>query len=230
MVPALLGVEAIGGHFWTLEVELIFYVIVALLFWVFGVLRKAGVILTYLIVIVWCLSWSSPPEENGYWLRLSVFLSIMFYGACCRELMKSECSSDSQEHCFPRAISLGVITGLVSIWPIQGAYFGFLENDVYQVKAGATMLMAILGFLFWVLVGRVRIEWLSRVGRWTYSAYLFHWLVLYSILSKLTTYMNGWPLLLYIVLVLGLSFGVGALAYRWIEQPSDRLGKRIAGG
>jgi len=228
MFPSLFGVSAIGGHFWTLEVELIFYIIVALLFGVFRTLCRTIVVPAYLIIIVWCLSWDSPPEKQGYWIRLPIFLSIMFYGTCCRELMKENLSFIHKKTSYYRASMIGFVTAIVSTWPIQGIYFGFIENDFYQVKAGFVMLASILGFLFWVLFFRMQIEWLSRVGRWTYSAYLFHWLILYSILSKFSAYLRGWPLPLYIVLVLGISFGVGAIAYRWIEQPSDRLGRRFS--
>jgi len=41
--------------------------------------------------------------------------------------------------------------------------------------------------------------------------------------------LEGWPLLFYIVVFLPLCFALGTAAYRWIEQPSDRIGKRIAG-
>jgi len=229
MIPNLLGVAAIGGHFWTLEVELLFYVIVGMLFVAFGSLRIMVVIPAYLLVVVSCLSWDRPPEVEGYWLRLPLFFSIMFYGACCREIVKNEGVFGRQKYHFHRVITLGAITGLVSIWPLQGAYFGFIENDFYQIKAAFVMLTAILGFLFWAVFIRVKIGWLARAGRWTYSVYLFHWLVLYSLLSKITTYMSGWPLPVYITLVLGVSFGIGAMAYRWIEQLSDRIGKRIVG-
>jgi len=130
---------------------------------------------------------------------------------------------------FYRAIALGLVTGLGTVWPMQAGVLAILENDFFQMKAAFVMLFSILGFLFWVLFLRVNIGWLARVGRWTYSTYLFHWVVLYPILSETLSHLVGWILAFYIIVSLGISFGVGAIAYRWLEQPSDRIGKRIAG-
>jgi len=230
MFPSLFGVRGIGGHFWTLEIELIFYLATTILFLVFGSLKWRVVFPVYVLTAVWCFSWPHPPEESGYWIRLPLFLLLMFYGACCREIMRIQWASDHRAHRFYRAIALGIVTALGAIWPMQAGVLAILENDFYQLKAASVMFFSILGFLFWVLFLRVNIEWLARVGRWTYSTYLFHWVVLYPILSKTLSHLVGWTLSFYIIVSLGISFGFGAIAYRWLEQPSDRIGKRIAEG
>ncbi|WP_082780773.1 acyltransferase family protein [Cephaloticoccus primus] len=226
MFPGLFGISSVGSYFWTLEVELFFYVIVAVAFLIFGRLSTKLTVALFTTSLAWCWAWPNLPGAGGYWIRLSVFLALMFFGASCRTFVqKKGYWSLGRVQVSIRAILIGVATGLVSIWPVQGAYFSFLSGELYHVKAAVVILAAILGFLFWVVLTPVRISWLARVGRWTYSTYLFHGVALYLLPGRFV----GWSLPAYVAGALVLSFSLGGLLYRWIEQPSDRIGKRLSG-
>jgi len=218
MFPSLVGVGFIAGHFWTLEIELAFYVILASS-WGGG----GGLLLIFIVVIG--LLWASPHffDTGGHWGDKVSFLTLMFFGALCREVMSSKLGR------MGRVLALGVITNLVCLYHLEEAIFDFLHRGYLRVNFPVIVLSAIFCFLFWVILRPVRLQWLAKVGRSTYSTYLFHWIIVYSLLAPMRKYLEVWMWPIYTAVAIVLSLLFGSLAYRWIEQPSDRIGKRIAG-
>jgi len=228
------GAEA-WTHFWTLEVELVFYIFVGGLFLMFGRLGWWVTFFSYLLMGV-----ASAPYFLIYpisWNTLLPHLAVMFWGATCREVLHLDASSLRFWNVGRkgRAILLGLITApLVSGGGLL-IYKGLTIDLVPSGKLigwGISLIIGVLGFLFWVILWRVTLfSWLATVGRWTYSTYLFHAIVLWggARLANLLLggMLRGAPLVVYMVLMLILCFSVGAVAYRWIEQPSDRIGKRL---
>jgi len=224
-------------HFWTLEIELFFYVLVAGLFISFG--RIGGWVTFFAYSLISGLAAPYFLIYPIFWNSLLPHLAVMFWGATCREILYSDISD------WPflnfkgkgRAFLIGLVTAPI----ISGAsiliYRGITLYGPISwsgvLGLGVSLLIAILGFLFWVVVARpVRFGWLSTVGRWTYSTYLLHAIVLWGIGKAVHLFpvLGGQSLLLYIFLALVLSFTVGAVAYRWIEQPSNRVGKWLTRG
>jgi len=233
MLPSLARPEA-WTHFWTLEVELIFYVLVAGLFLSFG--RIGGWVTFFAYILIGGLAAPYFLIYPIFWNSLYPHLAVMFWGAACREILNTDISR------FPllnfngkgRAVLIGLVTGPLisggSILVYKGITMG-PEWGASLRELGITLIVAILGFLFWVVVTRpVQVGWLSIAGRWTYSTYLLHTIVLWGAVN-LTRFFGGmWlgkPMPVYAAAVLVPCFAVGAVAYRWIEQPSDKMGKRL---
>jgi len=223
MLPSLLGGKGlVQSHFWTLEVELVFYLILAALFFIFGRLGRGVVFIFYLISIGFYIGLLGDVRGANYWERFPLYIATMFYGASCRIIMQHYSPVSSK---WKRSTLLGVATGLLVIWPAKTAYFGLMESSVYQLESSVLLLLVISSFLIWVIIRPVKIEWLSHIGRWTYSVYLLH-LSVRRFLGASLEWLPHWA---YITVVIVISFALGAAAYRWIEQPSDRIGKRLAG-
>jgi len=236
MLPSAARVENALGHFWTLEVELLFYMLLAVLFLALGRLGLIRIVLTYSVILGVLWIWPALPMEKGLWRRLPLFFSIMIWGAACREIIRLDFSSWLRlglPDGMMRAMVVGGFTGLLMAWPLCNIYFGFIDEDRELVRQFSVLSLSIIIFLFWVILRPMRIRCLARVGRWTYSVYLWHMMPIHAaVLSAQSGVFNGlrgWPLPIYIVVFLPLCFALGAAAYRWIEQPSDRIGKRIAG-
>lgn len=235
MIPSLGSVTSAAGHFWTLEVELVFYTIVAALFLLLGKLGWKVIVPIFILIGGWYVEWPKFPLEE-HWKSIILYLAVMFWGACCREIMQFDFSRwvEPARENLVRSIAIGLASGLLLIRPLKSAYFALLEGDASLLEFGASSSLAILLFLFWVVLTPVHSAVLARVGRWTYSAYLLHAVVFYSALRIITkwdlTFFHGWPLIFYVLVMIGLCFGVGGLAYKWIELPSDRAGKTLTGG
>ncbi|MBE34053.1 MAG: hypothetical protein CMI16_00550 [Opitutaceae bacterium] len=234
MIPSLGGETSAAGHFWTLEVELVFYLIVAALFLMIGKLGWKVIIPVYTLVGAWYVEWPIFPLEE-HWRSIVLYLAVMFWGACCREIMQFDFGNwvRSTRVNLARAIGLGLASGLVLVRPLKSAYFAVIEGNASLLGFGASSSLAILLFLFWVILTPVHSTFLARFGRWTYSTYLLHAVVFYSVLWIIEkwglSFLQGWHLMVYVLTLIVLCFGIGGLAYQWIELPSDRVGKRLSG-
>jgi peptidoglycan/LPS O-acetylase OafA/YrhL len=80
---------------------------------------------------------------------------------------------------------------------------------------------------------RWRQAWLQRWGRWSYSMYLSHFLVLGALAAAWSAAgleRRGYGLLLMLPAALLLTSALSALTHRWIEQPLFALARRLTGG
>ncbi|WP_082782588.1 acyltransferase family protein [Cephaloticoccus capnophilus] len=243
MLPSLRRFAGLGWahgflHFWTLEVELIFYITLAFLFMIFGRLRLRLLLFGY-ISLVLCTTWGAFPVGAAPQYSPIPSIMVMFWGAVCREILRFDFSKYTEfvpmkGVNWSRSLAIGLVTApLVIIGLYYFIYGGSNEWGRVETRFGLSLLFAVIGFLFWVVLTPIRINWLSAVGRWTYSTYLFHFLIIIGVRNfiasnnpgGLSFILHGWPLPVYVVGLLVLCFAVGAVAYRWIEQPSDRVGK-----
>jgi len=230
MIPRYLGSMLLSPHFWTLEVEFVFYAVSALLFLLVGHLRWCVLLLAYSLCGIGVIF----PSAMSGWLHAEC-LMVMFWGACCREVLQIDfsrwnCLAPIKGVKWVRATVLGLLTGVLVFCPLGGIYFGFYEQDYPQIRDGLALTCAALGFLFWVILRPVRVSWLSCVGRWTYSTYLLHFGVMTTFLRVFRLFSIENPSsvpMIFPSIVIVASFTVGAVAYRWIEKPSDRIGKRL---
>jgi len=231
MLPSL-GVSGHGfHHFWTLEVELVFYFLIAALFALFGRLGWKVLLPVYLLLVALKVRKVVTPDVVINYDTMIPCLVVMFWGGICRETLLFDFScfqwlAPRRGVNWARSSALGVVSGMT---------MAVLLMSYSRVRGGGRAhelvgIFGILGFLFWVILTPIRIDWLSRVGRWTYSTYLFHFLVIVIVRSLLNMPKYGDSSLVpsfFSGLCLLVSFALGALAYRWIERPSDQIGKQL---
>jgi len=220
MFPSLGGGKPIAGHFWTLEVELAFYLMIAAVFLFLGRIRWGGVLFIYASILSFPVVF---PSWTGALKDIIGFFPLMLFGTLCREVMFSR-------RWVSRILGLSVIAFLICIPYLEEFSFDVMSRGELRLNFPLIALAAIFTFLFWVVFMPAKIHLLAKVGRATYSIYLFHWMIVYYLFRPLLGYFTAswmWPF--YVGLAVGVSILVGAVAYRWIEQPSDRIGKRLAG-
>jgi len=220
-------------HFWTLEVELVFYLLIAVLFLVFGRLGWKVLVPGYLLLIALAVRNAIASDSVLDYDTMLPCIVVMFWGGLCREIFRFDFSrwqwvTPKRGVDWARSVALGFASGMTLIvLLINYSAVREMTGRSYELAG----FLSVLGFLFWVVLTPVKIRWLSHIGRWTYSTYLLHILTI-KYTAKLISNFPGfaelpYASLLFIGLCLLGSFAVGALAYRWIEQPSDRIGKRL---
>ena len=96
-------------------------------------------------------------------------------------------------------------------------------GQAYQHTVGLMIWPILLAILMVQLIAqsdRPAWNWIDReplntMGRWSYAAYLWHWLVDYILVSRFTTV----PLLAKLPLAILPSFGIAALSHYSVERP-----------
>ena len=227
MIPIEWNRRQMMGHYWTLEVELIFYAVVLLLFWS-GRLSSSRTIAWAVVALAigWPLLGRLPYGElivrrNAVWEFLSYFLSVMFWGSLVRR--RIEPGAPRQRIDWP----LVVVSAIVFGRPVIAILFG--SPTVHQEDWRGTFLGLVLLLAFLRVPGhRARpFVWLGTIS---YSLYLVHPAIFYPLFRFARD--SAWdrlPLLAWIVISMGLSIAVAGLLYRVVELPSNRFARHLVG-
>jgi len=231
MLPRLGVEEHAFSQFWTLEVELVFYVLIAALFFIFGRLGWKVLLPSYLLLVVLAVRKVTAPNAALDYDTMLPHLVVMFWGALCREILRLDFSrwqwlAPKRGINWARSAALGMPSGITTIVLLM-YYSGTRKTGRSYELAG---LFSILGFLFWIILTPARLRLLAKVGCWTYSTYLLHGSVLFISRSifDISFFRESYRIPpLFPILSLVASFTLGALAYRWVEQPSDQIGKQL---
>jgi len=229
LFPNIFDEELVFGHFWALEVIVLSYVLVSMLFLLFGKLRMRVLFPVYVFFLYLSFSGGGLPSSSKNWQNSPLFLSLFFFGACLREVMKFK----SARLCFSyRSIGIGLISGLILLLPVYNIVIGLSLGEDERVRQFCHYGMWVLAFLFGAILTPFNSAILARLGRSSYSTYLWHILiidrVMASINSGIAGFLVGWSLPCYVVVMLIISLAFGEFVYQWVEQPIGRLGKKIA--
>jgi peptidoglycan/LPS O-acetylase OafA/YrhL len=228
MLETLFDVTPAIGLYWTLAVELVFYVCCVLLVLAGSITnyRRIGALVLVLIAIHVLAVALTVRNGMSVWLVPTYWclhLAIMFWGTLYRAYQRGEATGPFESFCV-----LGVAAFFVVIYPLT---FTFVFNMSYELTIGYS-----LGVLLFIVGTRVvRLEWrpLAWLGLVSYSIYLFHPVVFSAALRWLVLQPNdswwrSWHLGFYVLAILLLTIGVAALVYKLVERPSIRFGRRLA--
>ncbi|MBK1878212.1 acyltransferase [Pelagicoccus mobilis] len=218
------------GLYWTLEIELVFYVFVAALYLAFTRHRLLACLLGFALSYT---LWQSKLlwEYQGNLPILGDLLSIMFTTAtlrCVCELDTDPFFGKTNYHKLAAKALLGVMVYLTLSPFLSGIQKGFLTGEAPWFGYGWGHALGIGLFALFFLL-KPTPSWLASAGRTTYSAYLFHAIV-FDLVAKLWTNAELPQVRLELLLALctTLTFALAHLCYRYIEKPSIHLGRRLA--
>lgn len=225
MVPSLWGEPFVMGHYWTLEVELAFYFACGLLYLIFGRIN--------LVVALASLALAFVAKRHGWlsgtpdhWPFATLDLAIMFWGCCCRLAYDGAFPGWLGKNRQLVGVLLVAATSVIVLWePLRLLWSGYARNLAGHRRLGWGYSLGIVSFLVWVLVARVRVRLLERLGKGTYSIYLLHPVVFYVafklVRGKELAAFEGMHLGVYLAVLVPLCVAVGMLGYYLIERPSD---------
>lgn len=220
MFQEYLGIPNALGAYWTLSLELIFYVACSALFF-FGGLRRTKLWLALLalslllaqIGLAAALHRSLPAGRIG--LLVTAFFGTMLYRHLSAPLSRT-------------SIVL-VLCGLFSVfticfWIRFDKYPSAAAGTLPHPDARTTILSWGCAYLIFLTIFMLRGRQFPRVLLWigqiSYPLYLFHGIVLVLAPKNLP-----WPVLL--IGVAGVSLAVSQVVHVWIEQPVGRFQKTL---
>lgn len=232
MIQHKLGYQDISGLYWTLKIELYFYLICALLFALKLLDRERVILSAVLLIIPVHLLLKIGGGKNIDMMVLPAhdvaFISMMFLGAVIRRLVDGRLSS-------PGRIILGALCLLVCLsLPMVPLHEYAVSGGVSTATARLLLPYPIALGIFLLFVLR-NMSWrpLSWLGEISYSLYLMHPVVFYTLYwAILQTDEASWlrqlSLPVYIVFVFAAIITCCALTYRFIEVPMIALGQRLS--
>jgi peptidoglycan/LPS O-acetylase OafA/YrhL len=245
----MFGAPDVLGLYWTLRIELIFYVACALLFtlralhqprWlVIGMLGGPIVFSILPRVIHWLNpNWFDPGstgELRNYLYVYGLFSAIMFWGALFRCWHDRDRASGAKP--FSRTIQtffilfpLGVCASPVLVW----MFYAQLPS-AYASKILVLAVPLSLGLGLFILLStklQINNRFTTWLGEISYSMYLFHPIVFYTLFVLLRDQRMPWlanaHLSVYLLLSMLGSVAIAAIIYYGVEKPMIRLGRRLS--
>lgn len=238
MLPGFLGQTALFGLYWTLETELAFYGCCLLLFWVGG-LQRPWVLCSLSLLL------SALPRflnNAGSWTGLDLHLhahptefcynlAVMFWGAYLRTLY--DATDGFRQRLWQErwsVLALAAATVWISLVPDKHLLGWMIGTRHIAAPTYVPYPVALLGFVLWVAVCRIRPPALVYLGVISYSLYLFHPLAFHLVTAA--TGGDGvspearLPLWLLMLAAIGVAVATAAAVYRWVERPGIALGRR----
>lgn len=211
MVQELMNVPDLDLSYWTLLVELNFYVL-------FAIVVARG--LTYKRVVVFCLAWTAAA------------LVAMGFGGQLALIMVSRYAPY-----FIAGVAFYLIkrfSGSMLLWGIVGSSWVIalvrLKTEIAGYPVGFRYAAVIVTFFF-LLMGAVatgkldwvKWPWVATMGLLTYPLYLLHQVIGLTVIKAIHQYIDPWVLLPSVVLALML---LAWLMHLLVERPGSRLLKR----
>lgn len=213
------------AHFWTIPVEFKFYLLIPAIIYACIRFFNRSILITAVFLIAISATTLPSLPTHSFWSAIFTrpelfhifFLGILIalYITKKRPIYKSY-SLDAV------SIFIVIIFALLSPYSLKNIFNlgpeGFIAtNEYYLALPFLTALFVYINLTnHGIIYSLLRSKPLDLIGQWSYSIYLFHWLVLVKLASSNTTGVNN------MILAVIESIGVGALAYYVIEQPLER--------
>lgn len=211
MLQLLVGAPYLSEVYWTLSIELLFYLAVTLAFR-FKVLDRPVHIAIGLALGAIVIESILPVLTGALVISPTIsYLAVMWTGTVIAGAVEGTIP-------WRRALLVALLTLLVSTVPLDPGIWRLLRWEASNVPA------RVIGFAVFGLALLLRNRPLPRVLCWfgeiSYSVYLLHALIITYIAPI------GGPVAASLVWFV-LTLGVSALTYRWIELPAIALGRRL---
>lgn len=234
MLETVLGYQPLMGHYWTLEVELVFYTLCLVLFRM-GQIHKMYVcaLASAFFVVVFTAASSGLLERwFGFSLEIpgslafmSLNLGVMFWGSCCKHCLLDRADPT-------KWMLLGASSALVFFPPLWALGHITDSNTDNVLRFAGGYGLGMLLFIACVTVLKIRIRALAWLGTLSYSLYLFHPVVFHGLTQAISSYeltaLQGLHVGAYLVLASLLSIALAWVVYTLVEKPAIGIGRKLS--
>ncbi len=234
IVPQAFGQEPLEGLYWTLQIEMIFYVL-CMIFFATGLLThvKNIVIASAFFFTLFAISkmqgFVSLPIYVGHDEgMLSLYLSIMFWGAVYRAWHDKRTWKTGWN-----IVLWGLPILIIVVMPSLLSYKLIQSGVIADVWIKFMSSHALGLLLFIALASWVSLAYRPMVflGEISYALYLFHPIVFYPVYWWAGRTSLDWirtmPLEFWVVSMTMLSIFVAYFVHHWIELPAIQKGREI---
>lgn len=223
MFQKFAGFDDIVGVFWTLQIELVFYIICAVLFFYKSLDNERSLFrnMYFFIALALLMAFARYVTQKKLPVALPLSLSVMFFGFIWRKYLLNEGGVRRRDIVVCLALFFAALLPITLL-----AYNTNLGFDEKWHRYFATYLAGIFIFIFFTKVFTVKNAVATYLGKISYSIYLLHGLIGRPALEHLLQYKAVSP---YIMLSASALFvvAVSSVTYYIIEKPFIELSRRI---
>lgn len=210
MLQVFLRIPDALGVYWTLSLELVFYILCSILFaagWLHRAILWAwtSVALMTLCVVVTGLGFHRSIPAGRLGLLVTAFVGTTIFRLYSKQVEKKTVYS---------LLAATLVTLLIGFWFRFHQYPSKGEDgwNLLGVSASWVLAYVLFGSLY-ALRNRSFPRWILWLGRISYSLYLVHGIVLSLLPADLNPVIS-------VASVIGLSVAISAVTYEFIEKPA----------
>lgn len=237
MLPDLFHQPYLEGLYWTLQVEIFFYLFCIVLFSV-NVLRNIRVLVFFSTLFLFLFFLSKASGFISFPIKLRIgneaetlflYLSIMLWGSVFR-YKHDKVNLDVITNFFVWVFPFLLVIAFPSLVCLK--FYRLEEFPDVWIKFLASHSLGIL--LFLVLSSLIKISYrpLAKIGEASYSLYLFHPIVFYPVYwwagRTQFAFVREFSLYFWVFCMLAASIFVAIVIYNAVELPAINAGKRHA--
>lgn len=228
MLPELLGEPPVIALYWTLETELAFYILCWILF--FNRKLNNPLILFLMSALLTCLFivlkiYLISPEVRSSLKAMPYHLAIMFWGGFFRYWYDDK---KALIILATRKIQLQWLLYILTIIVFMPAFSAFIQGNITQdshlLRLGKSYTLGLSVFIIGNLVFKIKNRFMVWTGTISYSLYLIHPVIFYSLFwylkNKAPYWLMTFHLSIYIAFTMVFSMVLSAIIYYLVEKPA----------
>ncbi|WP_313064768.1 acyltransferase family protein [Achromobacter animicus] len=218
------------AHLWTIPVEFTFYAWLPLIAAALIAARKQSIAVASVTAIIFIVGqqalwpyWRTEMNGIGTKWYLSSFTMGCYLATVINDVRGRVSDRSSDVIC--TLVAAGLILGTTGArHAIFGMPFDTALSDKFVYISAAWVLFIIATIDIKGIFGRlVNSKVMQKLGTWSYSIYLFHWLVFMHLQTR---FQNS---IVAMLAAIGISILVGAAIYHLLELPLERIRHRLQG-
>ena len=224
MLQGFVGVENLQGLYWTLQIELVFYVLCAGLFFVRLLERRYIPALAAIgfLGLALAMAFVRMITQIALPVALPLALFMMFFGMVWRN---ATLEGDTNF----RRQGLALIGLFVGLMPLIAYWaYGFDSGrGEHWVRYVLSYYAAMAIFVLMTTIMKVENAFFAWLGAISYSVYLFGWVCTSALMYAFPALVGDYPAHLLVVLAFLSTLAVSSAVYYLVEKPSIAVGRRV---
>lgn len=234
MLPTLLGFDALMVLYWTLETEIVFYLVAAAVYKL-GFLSDPSKLLVLIGGLIGIFAATMfgllPAPASLAWKSLGLNLAFMFWGALFHAVFTKPTKTAGQSiqrpyPLVPLVLATAAILAPSAFTALRFLASGHADDLRWSIAYPTTVLL--FATLYFAKGTWVRAT--ARLGLVSYSMYLLHpaAIVVVSLLIEHNGFLaSGAPLPLLTFAAVAVTVAMSMVSYALIEKPAIFLGKKL---
>lgn len=221
MLQQFLGFKNVLGLYWTLQIELIFYFLVVVVFLlnILGNNKKMFLISLAFLLLALVMSYFRFKLDMKLPLAIPLALSLMFFGSYYRSTVLKD---DEKAH---KLVKIYAVIYFLIIPVI--CTLGYNKDMGFNESWYKYTTTYFVGMIIFLIIGKLKAsnKFTEYLGRISYSVYLFHPIFIYLVYSlDLKMPFQG---IIKVIITIILTTVFSHFTFKLIESPSVSLGKKL---
>ena len=226
MVQQFFGQDNIIGVYWTLQIELVFYALLIVLFWQNWLVSDKAVFITTLMILAaaFVLALLRFYTARKFPVALPLSLAIMLWGLLWHRALMAAPKTQIRFLAGVSLIAILVLLIPICLLAYSRDYSNHENAQSYILSYSIALVIFCLGTSYW----RCNNALAAYLGKISYSLYLFGAPVEHGITKFITPHITHHAVaLISIVLTFILTILIASATYFAVEKPMMMLGRRL---